>query len=118
MKMTQELIKLVQDAGFKVYMRKPEDSWLYYTADARIGYLQNSRMEGPKLSTVHIPNRVTGSGFALGVQDDLDLHALISGLAHSPHWASSSEMNSVKKYEDWDAFVASSPFNKDYQLVE
>lgn len=113
-------IPAIIKAGFSVYMRNPDDTWLYFTDGTRIGYLQASRMGSAySLSTVHVPSSQHGTGFAAGeLQSDNELTAetLSRAFMHAPHWA--HDTGSVRKWRDFEAFKKSSRFNADYNLVE
>ncbi len=98
-------------------MKRRSDSWIYYTDGTRIGYLQNGRLDGISLSTVHIPNTTTGTGFkldeCLGVID-LTAEKLATAFNHSPGWATGRDRDSVRKWRDFAAFKASSRFDSEY----
>lgn len=109
---TQNILDLIKQAGFQVHMRHVNDNWCYYTDGTQIGYLQQDRLGVVSISTVHKPNSITGTGFSMGATLDLP-----RGFIHSPGWADSRDRASVVKFKDWDAFVKSSPWNKEYQHV-
>lgn len=117
----EHTIKAVARAGFDVYMREPKDTWLIFTDGTRIGYLQNDGpFRGISLSTVHIPNTTTGTGFKLddGLSvADLTPSKLGEALAHAPHWASGHDRVSVHKWKNFESYKASSRFNGEYKLV-
>jgi hypothetical protein len=50
--------------GIDVYMRDhAKDTWLIFVDDGQLGMLQYRPMEGFTLSTMHVPNKDTGTGF-------------------------------------------------------
>jgi hypothetical protein len=63
--MSPEIIEQVTAAGFDVYMRDPKDTYMFFTDGKNIGYLQDDRLAGLTLSTVHKANRSTGTGFRI-----------------------------------------------------
>jgi hypothetical protein len=116
--MDDQIIKAVIDAGFTPYMRNTSDSYMYYTDGARVAYLQIDRLRGVTLSTVHIPNRTTGTGFSLA--DDLygvTKESLESAFMHSPSWANRFDRESVKKFGSMEAFLTSTKWNGDFKPV-
>jgi len=112
------IIGHVQNAGFKVYMRGADTTWLYYTDGVHIAYMQWDQSGFVTISTVHIPNNATGTGFCLDDIPALTLEHLQKGFHIAPAWARMSEAPRVKKFANWDAFVSSSSFNSGYELVE
>jgi hypothetical protein len=116
--MDKGIIALVKAAGFKVYMQREADSWLYFVGGNRIGYLQNNRIGGISLSTVHMPNVRTGTGF--GIADDLSAEQLTpaklaEAFINAPRWASADDVSSVRKWRDFDHFRGGNSFNAKYQ---
>ncbi len=114
--MKREIIDAVAAAGFDVYMRKTSDTWLIFTDGQRLGYLKDDGC----LSTVHIPNVTSGTGFQ--IERHADMRTLLTrenlerAFAHCPHWHR-RVAGSVRKYRDIEHYRASSTFNADYQLV-
>ena len=116
---SQNTIDAIHKAGFRVYMRTPSDSWLYFVDDAdRIGYAQETRIGFVSISTVHVPNKYTGTGFILDDIPSLSADNLAKAFVKAPIWATGSDRASVKKWASWEAFKASSPFNADYKMIE
>ena len=116
---SQETIDAIHEAGFRVFMRTPYDSWLYFVDDAdRIGYAQETRSGFVSISTVHIPNSETGTGFVLDDIPSLSADNLAKAFVIAPRWATGSDRASVKKWASWEAFKASSPLNADYKMIE
>ena len=116
---SQETIDAIHEAGFRVFMRTPYDSWLYFVDDAdRIGYAQETRSGFVSISTVHIPNSETGTGFVLDDIPSLSADNLAKAFVIAPRWATGRQRASVQKWANWEAFKASSRFNADYKMIE
>jgi hypothetical protein len=116
--MDHRIIAAVQGHGFDVYMRKPSDTWLLFTDGKNLGYLQEDRLEGIALSTVHIPNQTTGTGFRIDTDaGELTREKLLECFCTAPSWASGRARASVKKWPSVAAFIASNGFNREYRLI-
>ena len=116
---SQETIDAIHEAGFRVFMQTPYDSWLYFVDDAdRIGYAQETRSGFVSISTVHIPNSETGTGFVLDDIPSLSTYNLAKAFVIAPGWVTGGQAASVNKWANWEAFKASSPFNADYKMIE
>jgi len=116
---SQETIDAIHEAGFRVFMRTPYDSWLYFVDDAdRIGYAQETRSGFVSISTVHVPNSETGTGFVLDDIPSLSANNLAKAFVIAPGWVTGGQAASVNKWANWEAFKASSPFNADYKMIE
>jgi hypothetical protein len=119
--MNANIIRAIQQAGFSVYMRSIEDTWLHFTDGENIGYLQNDRLGGLSISTVHVPNYTSGTGFkiakGLSVDDIRCAETLKKAFAMAPAWALSSSVASVKKWKSLDAFLSAGPWNRGFRLV-
>jgi len=116
---SQETIDAIHEAGFRVFMQTPYDSWLYFVDDAdRIGYAQETRNGFVSISTVHVPNKYIGTGFILDDIPSLSADNLAKAFVIAPRWATGSDRASVKKWASWEAFKASSRFNADYKMIE
>jgi hypothetical protein len=94
----QQVIDNLKGRGYDVYGPAPLTTYVYFTDGKRIGYVQYADFSGVKYTTVHRPNRRTGTGFeAVGASQALDF---------APHWASQSDRESVEKYENFEVFRA------------
>lgn len=115
--MKEETIAAIKATGLKVYMRKPKDTWLYFTDGTRIGYLQEHPYRGVCTSSVHVPNGDTGTGFQIddGIAE-ITFDNLARAFCIAPSWAFSRYRASVVKFRSMDAFINSCMFNRD--LVE
>ena len=105
-----ETLDAIAKLGFAVY--QPADghkTYLFYTDGTRIGYLQKGDFGGLSISTVHIPNRTTGTGFQ--VTDDaapalvLTRSELERGFLHAPEWAGTAAREATRKWPDMAAFL-------------
>ena len=109
-------IKTIIEQGFKVYMRKRTDSWLYFVEGDKIGYLENNRLQGFTLTTVHIPNKDSGTGYAIGPTGGmLDADTLRRAFVIRPHWATGP---TPTKWKNIEALIKSSMFAGEYHLIE
>lgn len=111
-------IDAVKAAGFRVYMRHINDSWLYFTSQdgSQIGYLQEARFGGYGLSTAHIPNKDSGTGYQvyrdwsgpLTAENLSKAFAVIPPGFYGP---------APTKWKSWDAFAKSNSFNAEYKEI-
>jgi hypothetical protein len=95
--MKQEIREMIDQAkalGLTVYGPDEITSYFWVTRDGRIGYAQWDRVSGPSFSTVHKPNKYTGTGFKT---DSFE-----GSLAYAPAWAGQRE--SIQKYGSFEAF--------------
>lgn len=114
------LMAIAHKMGCKVYQRKPEsDTWFYYTDGTNIGYVQFPRRECPSLSSVHMPNSTSGTGFKLTDRwEEINERGMRNAMMMvAPHWATSSDAKASKKWRNWDAFHAANAYNAEYQEV-
>lgn len=117
--MDANVVEQIMDLGFDVYMRHPEDMWLYYTDGTQIGYLQDDRGMGFSIFSVHKPNTTTGIGFHVKSNiEKIDETTLKAGFIHTPAWATSRDHKSVRKFKDIKEFLNYSDWNKSYQLIK
>ena len=118
-----EVLAAIAAAGFDVYQREPGATYLYYTDGTRIGYVENSYRTGLTISTVHIPNHTSGTGFGAEAGDeflqpeDFTRERLEHGFALAPRWADTKSRNSVRKWPSWEAFAKSGRFMGGFKLV-
>lgn len=114
--MNQEVVDAVAAAGFDVWMRDPKDSWLLFTDGQRIGYLQADRLAGYTISTVHMPNTSTGTGFQIERHvSTFDKETLSRAFIHAPDWCR-GDASSVRKYRGIEHYRSANSFNAAYQL--
>lgn len=116
--MEQSIIDSVAAAGFDVWMRDPKDSWMLFTDGKNIGYLQADRLVGYCISTVHMPNTTTGTGFQIERHiADFSSDMLARAFGVAPTWAGGREHDSVHKYRDIEHYRNANNFNEAYRLV-
>lgn len=92
----QQLIDSLKEKGYEVYGPEKLSTYVYFTDGKRIGYVQYNNVGGTKYTTVHMPNKYTGTGFQA---EDAE-----GALAFAPHWASPSDRNSVIKFQNFETF--------------
>lgn len=104
--MDHDIIQQVLSLGFRVYMRNRSDRYFYFTRSdgTGVGYLQLSSLCGVEMSTVHRPNRTTGTGHMLGVVRQITVGALEQAFAFAPPWATQKERESIVKYKDIEEY--------------
>ena len=114
---SQEYVKMILDAGYKVYMRKPNDQHCFVTDDTHIGYCQWSSYR-PSVSTVHLPYSGAGTGFVIA--HEITKQSVKDALfTNCPHWFSNKGYsNSVKKYRDWKHYHNASKWNNSLSEVK
>jgi hypothetical protein len=105
-----DVFTAVAAAGFDVYAPAAGAlSFLFFTDGTRIGYLQHDDGGSYSLSTVHIPNRTSGTGFRVteGSEGPLAFtrESLERAFIHAPNWAFSRDRESVRKWPDMAAFI-------------
>jgi hypothetical protein len=102
------VVATVKALGFNVFMAKAVDSYLFFTDGTRIGYLENRHGEGLHLTTCHIPNILTGSGFAVGPLQALTRPELESAF-RIPEWVYGRDRAASRPWKNWAAFAARHP---------
>lgn len=113
-----EYISTIRGCGYRVFIRPNkltgEVTYCFYTDGKHIGCAQWSDGR-PQTVTVHKANRTTGTGFQFAENITA---ATIKGAAEcfAPGWASSADIESVKKYASWDSYFNSSAWNR--ELIE
>lgn len=113
-----EALEAIEAAGFTAYMRNRTDSWCLYTDGQRIAMLQRAFLAGYTISTVHKPNRTTGTGWQMFRGTfDLTPDNLAAGFKDHPGGATTAERASIHKYAGIDDYRAESRFNADYAPV-
>lgn len=109
--LSDETLDAIAAAGFAVYMPTAGmQTYAFYTDGTRIAYLQRGYFGGFDLSSVHVPNRNSGTGFriaeGLGLSD-LTRDKLEQAFVTAPAGASTTDRASVVKWRDMEAFLAS-----------
>ncbi len=114
------VIQRIAASGFDVYRRKSEDDFVYFTDGARIGYLENTRLSGLRLTSVHIPNLQTGTGFMIAefiAPNQIDRDLLSQAFVLIPDHSADANASRRAKWRSWDEFHNANPWNRGYQLV-
>ena len=106
----KETIEAIKSLGFKVY-QSPDPDWrtyLFFTDGDRIGYLQKGDGGELSISTVHKPNRQTGSSFGMGDLSGITREGLEVAFRHAPGWAYSVDRAATHKWPTVEAFLSKS----------
>lgn len=113
----EHYIGLIKQAGWRVFVRPGSPysrQYCYYTDGKVIGYAQWSSGR-PQVSSVHMPNSQTGTGFQ--VDDKITPETLKEAAQCTcPSWARAADRDCVTKYKDWDEFHSKDSFTS--KLVE
>ena len=117
--MRPEIIQAITDAGFDVYMRDLKDTYCDFTDGQNIGYLQEGRFGGVDLSTVHIPNRASGTGYS--VEQDVDIARIdaemLSRTFEAPDWARNRDAAVTRKWPSLEAFLTADSWQMKLKLI-
>lgn len=109
---TDTMIGLIKSCGYRVFMRDPKAEYCFYTDGERIGYAQWSRHSSAYVSSVHMPNKKTGTGYQ--IDHAITPETLEKAIkCHTPLWAGQSDAAATKKYKSWEEFHKSSRFNSE-----
>jgi hypothetical protein len=103
----QTTLDTLKALGYQVFMTtNPHfQTYCFYVDGNNIGYMENG-LGGLTLSSVHMPNRQTGTGFRMGEGNVvLTRGCLNKAFAAAPSWASSSDRESVRKYSTLEEFL-------------
>lgn len=114
------LMALAHKLGCKVYQRDANaDTWFYYTDGTNIGYVQFPRNESSSLSSVHMPNHTSGTGFRVTNSWDVINETSMRNamMMVTPHWATGGQAKATVKWRNWDAFHAATAYSKGYAEV-
>ena len=108
-------IEMMKTEGFRVFIRKEKSEYCYCTDGTSICYVQWSDGR-PQVSTVHYPNKHTGTGFQFADRiTPATLRDTMKTIA--PSWARSGDFESVRKYKNWNDFHKSNSFNSELKEV-
>jgi hypothetical protein len=109
---------MMKSQGWKVYQRLTQITYrgenCYCTDGTNIAYVQWTDGR-PSVSTVHYPNKQTGTGFQFADRITAETVSKAMGCL-APSWARQSEVASARKYKNWEAFHTANSFNA--ELVE
>ena len=112
-----KFIKELKDNGFKVYApSKGVTTYCHFVKDDRIGYVESSDW-GFNFGTVHKPCRECGTGYSIHRETYPTVRMAEDSLTLAPHWATSEQMQAIKKYKSWEDYV-NFPQNKWSSQVE
>ena len=110
-------VAMLKAEGYQVWMREKAigpTQYCFVTDGTRIAYVQWSDHQ-PRVSTVHYPNKTTGTGF--GFADEITPQTIRGAMdCVTPGWASGRDAATVRKYKDWNEYRNANNFNM--QLVE
>ena len=107
----KKYVEKLKANGFNVYyshyssLREEPISYVHFTKDGKIGYLQVEGWRGFSFTSVHKPNRETGTGYQIHTEifkPTID-HAYDAFVKY-PNWATSKEIESVIKYANFSEF--------------
>ena len=118
-----EFVNTLKENGFKVYTSAGDENYSYchFVKDNKIGYVQTDYFGGLTFSTVHIPNKNTGTGFGLNNINNRVFNPTIEDAEEAfmiaPNWATYEQRNSVVKYESWENYL-SKPVNQILKQIE
>jgi hypothetical protein len=100
-----ETLDAIAACGFDVF-QNPDPKWrsyAFFTDGNHIGYLQHGRFGGLEISTVHIPNPRSGTGFGMGPVERITRDALFEAFVRAPHWADRDSVAAVRKWPSVEA---------------
>ena len=114
---SQECVRMILDAGYKVYMREANDQHCFVTDGTHIGYCQWSSYR-PAVSTVHLPYSGAGTGFAIA--NEITKETVEAAMfTHCPHWLNYKEYSdSIQKYRNWEHYHNASKWNNSLNEVK
>jgi len=106
---------LLLDNGMQVFTiiySSGSPTYIYFSDGVNIGYAQEGRWGGVRISTVHIPTSGIGTGF--GLQGDFESIAAPTvqdakkAFVIAPNWAKKSDRHKVKKFKDVNHYLSQS----------
>jgi len=105
--LVKKLLKDNMSVYTTLYSKDRKNTWIYFTDGINIGYTQYDKYTGLDFSTVHKPNKSTGTGFKVGSLPEQEYWKAFS----KPYWA--FNMESVR-FENWESFAK----NKNVAKIE
>ena len=111
---TNGYVEMMRAEGWQVYARD-KGEYCYVTDGTHIAYVQWSDGR-PQVSTVHVPNTQTGTGFQFADEITPEIIRLAMDCV-APSWAKDRDRQSVRKYKDWNEFHNSNSFNSELREV-
>jgi hypothetical protein len=111
--LSEETLDAIAACGFAVYQNTDPHwrSYAFFTDGNHIGYLQPGWFGGVDISTVHMPNPRSGTGFGMGPVERINREDLSLAFVLAPHWADRDSVVSVRKWASIDAMIASNHKN-------
>ena len=108
-------VTMLKAEGWQVWMRndpiaKHPGQYCFVTDGTHIAYAQWSDHR-PGVSTVHLPNKTTGTGFQFAETITPDTVCKAMNCV-APAWASDKDRASVRKYTDWNEYLHANSFNE------
>ena len=109
-----DLSESVLAFGYRVFMREPGSTYAYFSDGDRVGYVQREAGGGFTVSTVHMPNQKTGTGYQISRHAPLTAETLREALfTVSPPW-DRNNLDTVLKFRDLDQFLSHSTWNEGF----
>lgn len=111
----KDFASLLLDSGMQVFTiiySSGAPTYIYFSDGVNIGYAQEGRWGGVRISTVHIPTIGIGSGF--GLQGEFEsivtptLEDAKKAFVIAPNWAKASDRSKVKKFKDVNHYLSQS----------
>ena len=108
-------VAMLKAEGWQVWMRndsitKRPAQYCFVTDGTHIAYVQWSDLR-PGVSTVHLPNKTTGTGFQYS--EEITPQMVREAMqCVAPGWADGKDRASVRKYKDWDEYLHANSFNE------
>ena len=112
------MIARLQGMGFTVYRRGENDTYMFYSDGTRIGYIQRERFGGWSVSTVHVPNRHTGTGISWHKDLDwpTDAQILDGFRSELPSYCRVADAKATRKYRDVNEWLNRDSWNRGYRV--
>lgn len=114
----KDFAALLLDNGMQVFTKiynSGSSTYIYFSDGVNIGYAQEGRWGGVRISTVHFPTKDIGTGFSLQGEVESIVEPTIEdakkAFITAPNWASRSDRSKVKKFKDVNHYL-SQPVNK------
>lgn len=109
-------VTMLKAEGWQVWMRndsatKRPAQYCFVTDGTHIAYVQWGDSYQTKVSTVHKPNKQSGTGF--GIAEEITPKTVREAMiCIAPSWAS-RDLHSVRKYANWNEYHHANSFNEE-----
>lgn len=108
-KLFQEFVARLKEYGFAVYVpadrdRRYQYGWYVAPDGVDFAYFQVNMDGACSCSSVHIPNKTTGTGFRILESMPRSTPEARAAFCVAPEWASARDRESVHKYKSFDVF--------------